>query len=88
MPRYEQVQQQQQYVGYRSRRKRKKFKWKKICKQIILSWYTFGCLIITFYLYIFQSNLLWQNSSILYDYKSAIKNTCSWFISKKIENFK
>ena len=61
MPRYEQIQQQQQYVGSRRRRKRKKFiKWKKICKQIILSWYTFGCLIITLYLYIFQSNLFHQ----------------------------
>tara|TARA_B100001057_G_C22749120_1_gene911005 strand:- start:239 stop:1228 length:990 start_codon:yes stop_codon:yes gene_type:complete len=37
--------------------------------------------------YIFQSNLLWQNSSILYDYKSAIKNTCSWFLSKKNRKF-
>ena len=38
--------------------------------------------------YLFESKLLWKNSSISYDYKSAIKNTCSWFMTKKDQNIK
>ncbi len=38
--------------------------------------------------YLFDSELLWQNSSISYDYKAAIKNTCTWFLRKKDQNIK
>ena len=38
--------------------------------------------------YLFESKLLWQNSSIIFDYESAIKNTCSWFLRKKYPNIK
>ena len=38
--------------------------------------------------YLFESELLWQNSSISYDYKAAIKNTCSWFVRKKDQSIK